>query len=116
MMTNNARAAGHPPEPAEFRAALSHYPTGVAMVTSDLPGTGPAGMVVGTFTSVSLDPVLVGWPATQLLQIGRRLGKGRVRTRTTRPAAQFTPSPGSSWSSPKGATGLNGLAQRLRRR
>ena len=61
----------HLPEPAEFRAALSHYPTGVAVVTSYLPGAGTVGMVVGTFTSASLDPVLVGWPATRVLQIGR---------------------------------------------
>ncbi|MGW1886163.1 flavin reductase family protein [Streptomyces sp. NPDC001970] len=108
-MSNSARAAGRPPEPAEFRAALAHCPTGVAVVTTYLPGTRRVGMVVGTFTSVSLDPTLVGWPATQVLQIGRRLGNGRVRTRTTRPAAQFTPSPGSSWSSPERATGLNGL-------
>jgi flavin reductase (DIM6/NTAB) family NADH-FMN oxidoreductase RutF len=60
-MINNARVAGHLPEPAEFRAALSHYATGVAVVTSYLPGAGPVGMVVGTFTSVSLDPPLVGF-------------------------------------------------------
>ncbi|WP_328936921.1 flavin reductase family protein [Streptomyces tauricus] len=42
-----------------FRSVLGHYPTGVALVTS--AGEPPAGMVVGTFTSVSLDPPLVGF-------------------------------------------------------
>lgn len=60
-MSNTAEAAGSPHEAARFRAALSHYPTGVAVVTSYLPGSGPVGMVVGTFTSVSLDPPLVGF-------------------------------------------------------
>lgn len=45
---------------ARFRSVLGHYPTGVSVVTAS--GTeGPAGMVVGTFTSVSLDPPLVAF-------------------------------------------------------
>lgn len=42
-----------------LRSVLGHYPTGVVLVTG--PGDPPAGMVVGTFTSVSLDPPLVGF-------------------------------------------------------
>ncbi|HEY8987305.1 MAG TPA: flavin reductase family protein [Streptomyces sp.] len=42
-----------------LRSVLGHYPTGVALVTG--PGEPPAGMIVGTFTSVSLDPPLVGF-------------------------------------------------------
>jgi flavin reductase (DIM6/NTAB) family NADH-FMN oxidoreductase RutF len=45
----------------DFRGALSHYPTGVAVVTAREPDGTPAAMVVGTFTSVSLDPPLVGF-------------------------------------------------------
>lgn len=47
----------------DFRRALGHYPTGVAVVTAvGVDGT-PVAMVVGTFTSVSLDPPLVGFLA-----------------------------------------------------
>jgi flavin reductase (DIM6/NTAB) family NADH-FMN oxidoreductase RutF len=44
-----------------FRAVLSQYATGVAAVTA-VPADGvPAAMIVGSFTSVSLDPPLVGF-------------------------------------------------------
>lgn len=46
---------------ATFRRVLGHYPTGVCAITAvEADGT-PAGMVVGTFTSVSLDPPLVAF-------------------------------------------------------
>jgi 3-hydroxy-9,10-secoandrosta-1,3,5(10)-triene-9,17-dione monooxygenase reductase component len=44
----------------EFRRILGHYPTGVCAVTAMI-GSEPAGMVVGSFTSVSLDPPLVAF-------------------------------------------------------
>jgi flavin reductase (DIM6/NTAB) family NADH-FMN oxidoreductase RutF/DNA-binding IclR family transcriptional regulator len=45
----------------QFRETLGHYPTGVALITGcDESGT-PVGMVVGSFTSVSLDPPLVAF-------------------------------------------------------
>lgn len=45
-----------------FRQVLGHYPTGVSVITSaDDDGRPAAGMVVGTFTSVSLDPPLVAF-------------------------------------------------------
>lgn len=44
----------------EFRRILGHYPTGVSVVTA-LGDNGPVGMVVGSFTSVSLDPPLVAF-------------------------------------------------------
>jgi 3-hydroxy-9,10-secoandrosta-1,3,5(10)-triene-9,17-dione monooxygenase reductase component len=49
---------------AEFRRTLGHFPTGVTVVTA--PGAdGPVGMAIGSFTSVSLDPPLVGFLPTQ---------------------------------------------------
>lgn len=46
---------------ATFRHVLGHYPTGVCIVTAvEADGT-PTGMVVGSFTSVSLDPPLVAF-------------------------------------------------------
>lgn len=43
-----------------FRNVLGHHPTGISVVTAMASG-GPVGMVVGTFTSVSLDPPLVAF-------------------------------------------------------
>lgn len=50
-----------PFEPATFRKILSHYPTGVSIVTAMLGDGSPAGMVVGSFTSVSLAPPLIAF-------------------------------------------------------
>lgn len=48
-------------DPARFRQVLGSYPTGVCAITA-LDGAGaPLAMIVGTFTSVSLDPPLVGF-------------------------------------------------------
>jgi len=44
-----------------FRTVLGNYPTGVAVVTGLDVDRSPLGMVVGTFTSVSLDPPLVAF-------------------------------------------------------
>lgn len=44
----------------EFRRILGHYPTGVCAITAQTD-EGPAGMVVGSFTSVSLAPPLVAF-------------------------------------------------------
>lgn len=44
----------------EFRRILGHYPTGVCAVTA-MQDDRPVGMVVGSFTSVSLDPPLVAF-------------------------------------------------------
>ena len=52
-------------DPTLFRETLGHYPTGVAVVTAVAEDGNPAGMVVGTFSSVSLDPPLIAFfPAT----------------------------------------------------
>lgn len=47
-------------EAGRFREVLSHYPTGVCVITAMNAGV-PTGFVVGSFTSVSLDPALVGF-------------------------------------------------------
>jgi flavin reductase (DIM6/NTAB) family NADH-FMN oxidoreductase RutF len=53
-----------PIDPAQFRAVLGHCPTGVAAITSR-GMMGSRALVVGTFTSVSLDPPLVGFLPTK---------------------------------------------------
>ncbi|MEZ5374302.1 MAG: flavin reductase family protein [Microthrixaceae bacterium] len=47
---------------AAFREVLGHFPTGVTVVTSRTE-SGPVGFVIGSFFSVSLDPLLVGFAA-----------------------------------------------------
>lgn len=47
-------------DPAVYRHVLGHYPTGVCAVTGMVDDQ-PVGMVVGSFTSVSLDPPLVAF-------------------------------------------------------
>lgn len=44
----------------EYRRILGHYPTGVCAVTA-MRAEGPIGMIVGSFTSVSLEPALVAF-------------------------------------------------------
>lgn len=49
---------------AQFRETLGHYPTGVAVVTAVMADGRPVGMVVGTFSSVSLEPPLIAFLPT----------------------------------------------------
>jgi flavin reductase (DIM6/NTAB) family NADH-FMN oxidoreductase RutF len=56
--------ASDPIDGQEFRRVLGHYPTGVTVVTAACP-TGPEGMTIGSFTSVSLDPPLVSFCPSQ---------------------------------------------------
>ena len=46
-----------------FRQVLGQYPTGVCVVTAKQADGTRAGFVVGSFTSVSLDPMLVAFLA-----------------------------------------------------
>src|SRR6185312_17260415 len=48
-------------DPAWFRYVLGQYPTGVTLITATHPDGSPLGMVVGTFSSVALDPPLVAF-------------------------------------------------------
>jgi 3-hydroxy-9,10-secoandrosta-1,3,5(10)-triene-9,17-dione monooxygenase reductase component len=54
-------AAARATDPDHFRRILGHFPTGVVVVTSMTAEGGPAGMSVGSFTSVSLEPPLVAF-------------------------------------------------------
>lgn len=47
-------------DPRNFRDVMGHYPTGVVVVTAIVDDE-PIGMVVGTFSSVSLEPPLVSF-------------------------------------------------------
>jgi len=45
---------------ATFRQVLGHFPTGVTVVAG-MDGEEPVGLAVGSFFSLSLDPMLVGF-------------------------------------------------------
>lgn len=49
-----------PRDPKTFRRVLGRFPTGVAVITAAQDNR-KVGMVVGSFTSISLDPPLVGF-------------------------------------------------------
>jgi flavin reductase (DIM6/NTAB) family NADH-FMN oxidoreductase RutF len=49
-----------PFDSAKYRQVLGHFPTGVTVITA-APDSGPVGMAVGSFCSVSLDPPLVAF-------------------------------------------------------
>jgi flavin reductase (DIM6/NTAB) family NADH-FMN oxidoreductase RutF len=49
-----------PIDPKDFRNVLGHFPTGVTIVSGIHDGE-PVGFTIGSFTSVSLDPPMVGF-------------------------------------------------------
>lgn len=60
----------------EFRRILGHYPTGVCAVTA-VDESGPVGMIVGSFTSVSLDPPLVAFLPDRGSSTWKRIASAR---------------------------------------
>jgi len=51
--------------PAEFRASLGMFATGVTIVTARTPAGVPIGLTANSFNSVSLNPPLVLWSLSQ---------------------------------------------------
>ncbi|MDI5937814.1 flavin reductase family protein [Micromonospora harpali] len=62
-------------DPLEFRGVLGHFATGVAAVTGVDAGT-PVGLLVNSFTSVSLDPPLVAFCVAHTSTSWSRLRRG----------------------------------------
>jgi 3-hydroxy-9,10-secoandrosta-1,3,5(10)-triene-9,17-dione monooxygenase reductase component len=60
MSDSNDTRSGHDFESGHFRTIMGHFPTGVTVVTG-MNGDAPVGFTIGSFTSVSLDPPLVGF-------------------------------------------------------
>lgn len=48
-------------DPLKFRQVLGHFPTGVTVITACTAEDTPVGITIGSFTSVSLEPALVGF-------------------------------------------------------
>ncbi|MBB3664538.1 flavin reductase (DIM6/NTAB) family NADH-FMN oxidoreductase RutF [Prauserella sediminis] len=59
-MNTPSRTAPDTVHPSEFRRAMRNVPTTVTVVGT-MNGDQPVGMVVGTFTAISMDPLLVGF-------------------------------------------------------
>jgi 3-hydroxy-9,10-secoandrosta-1,3,5(10)-triene-9,17-dione monooxygenase reductase component len=59
-LDNPREQSGTCPDPAEFREVLGHFATGIAAITG-IDGGAPIGLLVNSFTSVSLDPPLVAF-------------------------------------------------------
>ena len=84
------------PDAGAFRAALGRYATGVAFVTA-VPDGEPAGMIVNSFASVSLEPPLISFcPSRRSLtwtrmRRARRLGVNVLAARHEPFAPRATP-------------------------
>ncbi len=63
-MTSPFEPTGQTFDSAHFRQVLGHFPTGVTIITA-MDGDDPAGLAVGSFFSVSLEPPLVGFCAAR---------------------------------------------------
>lgn len=64
-----------PSDASNFRRVLSHYPTGVCVITATDSDGSRIGFVVGTFNSVSLDPPLIGFFADKRSTSWARIAK-----------------------------------------
>ncbi|MFC3106469.1 styrene monooxygenase NADH-dependent flavin reductase subunit StyB [Undibacterium arcticum] len=77
METNCAPFPGAAsPDPVRYRKAISHFPTGIAIVASEDDEGGIHGMTVSSFTSISLEPptVMVSLKAGKMHQLISRQG------------------------------------------
>jgi 3-hydroxy-9,10-secoandrosta-1,3,5(10)-triene-9,17-dione monooxygenase reductase component len=73
----NSRRCTEAPDARSFRDALGSFATGVAFITA-APGGEPAGLIVNSFTSVSLAPPMVAFaPARSSLTWARMRRAGR---------------------------------------
>jgi len=61
MINKSNKIKYEPIDPGRFRKVLGHYPTGVCVITAMDQDGNVAGMAVGSFTSVSLNPPLVAF-------------------------------------------------------
>lgn len=81
--------------PSLYRQVMSRWPTGVSVVTGWAGDLSPRGLVIGSFTSVSLDPPLVAFfvkrdsASWQDLRAQRRFGVNVLATGQAHLVGQF---------------------------
>ena len=76
MGVSAPRLAAAAPNNTSFRDALARFATGVAFVTA-APGGEPIGLIVNSFTSVSLEPPLVSFCPSRNSLTGSRIRRAR---------------------------------------
>ncbi|WP_399429690.1 flavin reductase family protein [Streptomyces sp. WAC 06783] len=71
-----------PLDPADFRAVLGHFASGVTIITAPAPETagadGPAGFACQSFASLSLDPPLVTFMVARMSTTWPRIARAGV--------------------------------------
>ncbi|MCK7626286.1 flavin reductase family protein [Streptomyces sp. RS10V-4] len=67
-----------PLDPAEFRAVLGHFASGVTIITAPGGPAGPAGFACQSFASLSLDPPLVVFMAGRTSATWPRIARAGV--------------------------------------
>lgn len=86
-----------------FRNALSHFPTGVAVVTAPAKGQAPVAITVNSFNSVSLDPPLILFSihrhlySLEILLQAERFGVSVLRQEQRELSSHFAGSLGAKW-------------------
>lgn len=87
-----------------FRNALSHFPTGVAIVTAPAEGREPVAITVSSFNSVSLDPPLILFSIHRYLRSlenllrAEQFGVSILRREQRDLSSRFAGSQGGKWT------------------
>jgi flavin reductase (DIM6/NTAB) family NADH-FMN oxidoreductase RutF len=87
-----------------FRNALSHFPTGVAVVTAPAEGREPVAITISSFNSVSLDPPLILFSihrnlrSLETLLQADRFGISLLRQEQRELSSRFAGSQGVKWA------------------
>jgi flavin reductase (DIM6/NTAB) family NADH-FMN oxidoreductase RutF len=102
------------PDPRSFRDALGRFPTGVAFVTA-APDGEPAGLIVNSLASVSLDPPLVSFSPSRSsltwsrMRRGGRFGVSVLARRHAHFAAHATPAGADRFAAADWELGASGV-------
>lgn len=108
------RPAPTPVEPGQFRTVLSHFATGVVVITGRDEDGAPVGMTAVSFTSLSLNPPLIlvcpsrtstSWPRIS----GRRFGVNVLAGDQTDVSAVFAKSGADKFAEVEWYPGPNGM-------
>jgi 3-hydroxy-9,10-secoandrosta-1,3,5(10)-triene-9,17-dione monooxygenase reductase component len=108
------RPAPTPVEPGQFRTVLSHFATGVVVITGRDEDGRPVGMTAQSFMSLSLDPPLIlvcpsrtstSWPRIS----GRRFGVSVLAADQCDVSGAFARSGGDKFADVEWHPGPNGM-------
>lgn len=82
--------------PSTYRQVMSRWPTGVSVITGRADDLSPRGLIIGSFTSVSLEPPLVAFfvkresASWQDLRVQTRFGVNVLSTEQAHMVGQFS--------------------------